>query len=182
MVLTDGRQVVVKARPCEPRLLECAAVQRSLAVDGFPCPTPLAGPGLVDTLAVSAETLVDAGAQRDVAAGAEAFATLLARLVAAAPAADAVPSLAPSPLWNGWDHDGAELWPDLDHERRNLNRVDGPAWVDTAAARVRRLLRDYGAPPCVGHGEKEAAVGGGPQLDRLSDEIAQRRERAGLDA
>jgi Phosphotransferase enzyme family len=271
MVLADGRHVVVKARQYEPRLLGCAAVQRSLAAGGFPCPTPLAGPDLVDKLAVSAETLVDAGVQRDVAAGAEPFATLLATLVAAAPAPDTVPSLTPSPPWNGWDHDGAQLWPDLDDEGRNLNRVDGPAWIDTAAAGTRRLLRGYSAPACVGHGDwesqnirwlggkaiavhdwdsviaqpeaavvgfasavwaaqggpdeassvqqsaafidayeqaagvhwtqparqaawaaglwvrlfnakKQAAAGGGRRLDRLSGEIAQRRERAGLDA
>lgn len=271
IVLADGHHVVVKARPFEPRLAGCAAVHRSLATGGFPCPTPLAGPDLVDTLAFSAETFVDAGVQRDVAAGAEAFATLLARLIAAAPAPDAVPSLAPSPPWNGWDHDGAGLWPDLDDEGRNLNRVDGPAWVDTAADAVRRLLRDYSAPACVGHGDwesqnirwlggeaiavhdwdsvivqpeaaivgfasavwaaqgepdqassveqsaafidayeqaaglrwdlptrqaawaaglwvrlfnakKEAAGGGGPQLERLSGEIAQRLEQAGLGA
>lgn len=270
IVLADGRDVVVKARPFEPRLLGCAAVQRSLAAGGFPCPTLLAGPDLVGTLAVSAETLVVTGVQRDVAGGAEAFATLLARLVAEAPAPGAVPSLAPSPPWNGWDHDGPELWPDLDDEGRNLNRVDGPAWIDTAAAAVRGLLRDYSAPACVGHGDwesqnirwlngeviavhdwdsvivqpeaaivgfasavwaaqgepdeassaeqsaafidayeqavgvpwtqrarqaawaaglwvrlfnakKDAAAGGGPRLDRLSGEIAQRLQRAGLD-
>jgi len=267
--LADGRHVVVKARPFEQRLLGCAAVQRALAAGGFPCPTPLAGPDLVGTLAVSAETLVDAGVQRDIAAGAEAFASLLARLVAAAPAPGAVPSLAPSPPWNGWDHDGTGLWPDLDDEGHNLNRVGGPAWVDTAAAAVRGLLLEYRAPACVGHGDwesqnirwldggviavhdwdsviaqpeaaiagfasavwaaqgrpdeassveqsaafidayeeaagvrwtepdrraawaaglwvrlfnakKEAAAGGGPQLDRLSGEVAQRLERAGL--
>jgi hypothetical protein len=156
VVLAGGRQVVVKARPFEPRLLGCVAVQRSLAAGGFPCPPPLAGPDVVGMLAVSAETLVDAGVQRDVAAGAEAFATLLAKLIAVAPAPDAVPSLAPSPPWNGWDHDGAELWPDLDDEGRNLNQVDGPAWVDTAAAGVQRLLRDYAAPACVGHGDWES--------------------------
>lgn len=271
LMLADGRHVVVKARPFEPRLLGCAAVQRSLAAGGFPCPTPLAGPDLVGALAVSAETVIDTGVQGDVAAGAEAFATLLARLVAEAPASDAVPSLAPSPPWNGWDHDGAELWPDLDDEGRNLNRVDGLAWIDAAAGAVRRLLRDYSAPPRVGHGDwesqnirwlggeviavhdwdsviaqpeaaivgfasavwaaqggadeassveqsaafidvyqqaagaawtkparraawaaglwvrlfnakKNAAAGGGPQLDRLADEIAQRLELAGLDA
>jgi len=156
MVLAGGRHVVVKARPFEPRLLGCAAVQRSLAAGGFPCPLPLAGPDVVGSLAVSAETLVEGGAQRVVAAGAEAFATLLARLVAVAPAPDAVPSLAPSPPWNGWDHGGAELWPDVDDEGRNLNQVDGPPWVDTAAAGVRRLLRDYSAPACVGHGDWES--------------------------
>ena len=156
VVLADGRQVVVKARPFEPRLLGCAAVQRSLASTGFPCPTPLVGPDLVGTLAVSAETLADVGVQRDVAAGAEAFAALLARLLAAAPAPDVVPSLAPSPPWNGWDHDGAELWPDRDDKGRNLNRVGGPAWLDKAAADVQRLLRDYRAPACVGHGDWES--------------------------
>lgn len=32
----------------------------------------------------------------------------------------------------------------------------GPAWLDTAAAGVRRLLRDYRAPACVGHGDWES--------------------------
>lgn len=156
VLLADGRQVVVKARPFEPRLRGCAAVQRSLAAAGFPCPVPLAGPDLEGTLAVSAETFVGVGVQRDVAPGPEAFAALLARLVAAAPVPGVVPSLAPSPPWNGWDHDGAELWPDRDDEGRNLNRVDGPAWVDRAAADVRRLLLDYRAPACVGHGDWES--------------------------
>ena len=156
VVLADRRQVVVKARPYEPRLLGCVEVQRSLAAGGFPCPAPLAGPDLIDALAVSAETFADVGVQRDVADGAEAFAGLLARLVAVAPAPEAVPSLAPSPPWNGWDHGGAELWPDRDDEGRDLNRVAGPAWVDRAAAEVRRLLRDYRAPALVGHGDWES--------------------------
>lgn len=156
VTLAGGRHVVVKVRPFEPRLSGCAAVQRSLAAGGFPCPVPLAGPDLVGTEAVSAETLVDGGAQRHSAGGAGAFAALLARLVAAAPAPDAVPSLAPSPPWNGWDHDGPGLWPDLDDEGRDLNRLDGPAWVDRAAAGVRCLLRGYSAPARVGHGDWES--------------------------
>ncbi|MDN3358505.1 phosphotransferase [Actinomadura sp. DC4] len=156
VVLADGRQVVVKVRPFEPRLRGCVEVQRSLAAGGFPCPAPLAGPDLIDTLAVTAETLADVGVQHGVADGAEAFAGLLARLVAAAPAPAAVPSLDPSPPWNGWDHGGAELWPDRDDEGRNLNRVGGPAWLDRAAADVRRLLRDHRAPDRVGHGDWES--------------------------
>jgi hypothetical protein len=156
VMLADGRRVVVKARPYEPRLLGCVEVQRSLAAGGFPCPAPLAGPDLIDALAVTAETFAGVGAQRDVAEGAEAFAALLARLVAAAPAPDAVPSLAPSPPWNAWDHGGADLWPDRDDKGRDLNRVDGPAWLDRAAAGVRRLLRGYRAPVRVGHGDWES--------------------------
>ena len=38
--LADGRRVVVKARPAEPRIAACVAVQRQLARAGFPCPAP----------------------------------------------------------------------------------------------------------------------------------------------
>ena len=42
--LADGRSVVIKVRPFEPRVAGCAAVQAYLAAAGFPCPLPLAGP------------------------------------------------------------------------------------------------------------------------------------------
>jgi hypothetical protein len=94
-VLSDGRNVVVKARPFEPLTLGCVALRRSLAADGLPYRTPLAGSDLVNRLPVSAETLVGVGVQRDVAAGADLFAALLARRVAAVPAPDVVPVARP---------------------------------------------------------------------------------------
>jgi threonine aldolase len=44
--LADGRSVVIKVRPFEPRVAGCAAVQAHLAATGFPCPVPLAGPAV----------------------------------------------------------------------------------------------------------------------------------------
>jgi hypothetical protein len=41
--LTDGREVVVKARPPADRIHGCVHVQRHLWAVGFPCPKPLAG-------------------------------------------------------------------------------------------------------------------------------------------
>jgi hypothetical protein len=38
--LADGRQVVVKTRPADPRIAGCVAVQQHLARAGFPCPAP----------------------------------------------------------------------------------------------------------------------------------------------
>ena len=42
--LTDGREVVVKARPPADRIDGCVHVQRHLWAAGFPCPEPLVGP------------------------------------------------------------------------------------------------------------------------------------------
>ena len=153
--LTDGRQVVVKARPFDQRIVGCVAVQAALAAAGFPCPGPLTEPVRVGRLAVTAEALVPAGRQLNPAGGAEPFATLLARLIGAAPDVTAVPSLAPSPPWTAWDHPGPELWPDRD-DGLSLNEVIGPVWLDDAARRVRRQMRGYDAPRRIGHGDWES--------------------------
>jgi hypothetical protein len=42
--LADGRRVVIKARPSDPRIAGCTAVQKHLARAGFPCPEPLSAP------------------------------------------------------------------------------------------------------------------------------------------
>ena len=46
--LADQRRVVVKARPAAARVAGCVAVQQALALAGFPCPRPLAGPQRLD--------------------------------------------------------------------------------------------------------------------------------------
>jgi hypothetical protein len=40
--LVDGRRVVIKARPADPRIAGCLTVQEHLARAGYPCPAPLA--------------------------------------------------------------------------------------------------------------------------------------------
>ena len=154
--LADGRQVVVKARPSDPRIAGCTAVQEHLARAGFPCPEPLTAPVETGSLTVTAEALVPGGSQLPADGGAVPFAALLSRLIGSAPGPADVPSLAPSPPWTGWDHPGSRLWPDRDDRGRDLNSAPGPAWVDDAAGRVRERLSTSAAPARVGHGDWES--------------------------
>ena len=154
--LADGSRVVIKARPCDPRIAGCTAVQEHLARAGFPCPKPLAGPVQAGGLTVTAEALVSGGSQLPADGGAGPFAALLARLISSAPSPADVPSLAPSPPWTGWDHPGPGLWPDRDDRGRDLNSTPGPAWVDAAARGVRERLRALAAPLRIGHGDWES--------------------------
>ena len=61
--LVDGRQVVVKTRPADPRIAGCVAVQQHLARSGFPCPAPLTAPVQVGGLTITAEVLLPGGSQ-----------------------------------------------------------------------------------------------------------------------
>ncbi|WP_191907900.1 phosphotransferase [Nocardioides cynanchi] len=151
--LTTGLRAVVKARPFQSRIAGCVQVQAALARGGFPCPEPLTVATRVGALTVTAEREVPGGDPLTTAAGAAPFAALLARLIASAPAAADVPSLKPSPPWTAWDHPGRRLWLDLDEHGQDLNLVDGPAWVDDAARRVRVRLTSAAVPLCVGHGD-----------------------------
>jgi Ser/Thr protein kinase RdoA (MazF antagonist) len=154
--LADGRRVVVKARPYDPRIAGCTAVQGHLARAGFPCPVPLTGPVRADGLTVTAETLVPGGSQLPATNGAAPFAALLARLIGSAPRVADVPGLAPSPPWTAWDHPGARLWPERDDQGGDLNSVPGPAWVDDAAQRARERLCASTSPASIGHGDWES--------------------------
>jgi Phosphotransferase enzyme family len=107
-------------------------------------------------MAVTAETEVPGGSPLPAEAGAAPFAALLARLIGSAPAPAAVPGLAPSPPWTGWDHPGRRLWPDLDEHGQDLNLVGGPVWVDDAARRVRERLTSAPGQVCIGHGDWES--------------------------
>jgi hypothetical protein len=154
--LADGRRVVIKARPFDPRIAGCTAVQEHLARAGFPCPAPLTAPVEANGLTVTAESLVAGGGQLRAEGGAAPFAALLCRLIGSAPGPAEVPPLAPSPPWTGWDHPGAGLWPDRDDRGRDLNSCPGPGWVDDAARRVRERLSASAAPARVGHGDWES--------------------------
>src|SRR3954462_1384436 len=68
--LDSGRQVVIKARPYDPRLMGCLAVQDHLARSGFPCPAPLTGVTRLGGLAVTAETAMPGGDQLSPESGA----------------------------------------------------------------------------------------------------------------
>jgi len=157
--LANDRQVVIKARPAPSleRLAGCVAVQQALALAGFPCPRPLAGPHRLGRLLVTAEELV-AGGERlaEKADAAARFAGLLAELVRLAPPPSAVPPLGPSPPWVGWDRQGTGLWPEADDLDADLNRHLGPGWLDEAAARVRARLAGVRLAAVVGHGDWES--------------------------
>ncbi|MFC8421978.1 phosphotransferase [Streptomyces sp. NPDC057236] len=161
--LADGREVVVKARPFEERLVGCLEVQRRMRRAGFPCPEVLAGPEPVDGRGplrgqvVTAEALVPGGTVLPSRPDApELFAAALARLMAAAPSVADVPSLAPAPPWNGWDHADPRPWPWPDDMGVDLNDRSGPGWLDEAARRVRARLRRAALPEVVGHGDFES--------------------------
>jgi Ser/Thr protein kinase RdoA (MazF antagonist) len=154
--LADGRQLVVKVRRFEERLVGCIAVQAALARAGFPCPAPLVAPATIGGHAVTAERLIPDGHLLTSANGAAFFAALLAQMIGSAPAVENVPSLSPSPPWTGWDHPGTRLWPDRDDRGQDLNRAAGPRWIDDAAQQVRQEMLAHNAPARVGHGDWES--------------------------
>lgn len=110
LVLDDGREVVVKARPPTTRIAACFAVQRHVHGRGFPCPEPLAGPAPLGALLATAEVHVARHDDPPSPPPAPASAALLASLVTVAPPATDHPDLEPAPPWVGWDHDGDALW------------------------------------------------------------------------
>jgi len=154
--LPGGLRAVVKARPFQPRIAGCLQVQAALARVGFPCPEPLTVATRVHGMTVTAETDVPGGSPLPPEAGAAPFAAFLARLIGSAPAPAAVPELAPSPPWTGWDHPGRGLWPDLDEHGQDLNLAGGPEWVDDAARRVRERLTSTPGRVRIGHGDWES--------------------------
>lgn len=166
---------------------------------------------------MSAEFLIGGGKQRDPDLSAGPYATLLGRLIAAAPEVANLPTLLPSPPWTAWDHPAAATWPERDDRGRNPNLMDGPSWIDDSARRARDLLSAYQAAAIVGlaaavwaaqgspggaagdwsrqdraaawaaglwvrlfNAKKDASEGGGPQLNRLRDELDELLYRAGL--
>ena len=160
--LRDGRSVVVKVRPAEPRLEGCTAVHRHLWEAGFPCPRPLAGPlPLADTgYAVSAESLIAGGAPYPASEGSarvQAFAGLLARFIALAPAPGEVPDLAPTPAWIHWDHPYPGVWPPPDDRDVDLNQLPDTAWLDELGHAARsRLATTRAVAPVIGHCDWES--------------------------
>lgn len=154
--LSDGLQVVVKARPFQPRIAGCVRVQAELARADFPCPRPLTVATRVRDLTVTAETAEPGGRPLHAEAGAAPFAALLARLIRSAPAPASVPHLGPSPPWTGWDHPGGRLWPDVDEHGHDLNLTTGPEWIDDVARRVRERLTTAPRRLWIGHGDWES--------------------------
>ena len=152
--LIDGRDVVVKVRAWQERLIGCGQVQHSLSVAGFPAPRLLVPPERLGQLGVSAEALIQGGAllaaEQDSAAR---FAEALAVLVRTAPDPATVSTLAPSPAWVGWDHATEKLWPAPDDREGDLNEHPGDRWLDEIGTAARRQLLALDRPAVIGHGD-----------------------------
>jgi len=160
LALADGRNVVIKVRPPQPRLLGTWQVQRHLYENGFPCPEPLAPPApIAQDLVASAEALVEGRPLPRVPAdGARRYAALLSRLIETAPPADSVSPLLPPPEWVWWDHPFPGLWPPADDRADDLNSGSGGG---SRLREVGRRLRDRLAesrqlPAVVGHADFES--------------------------
>lgn len=174
--LDDGREVVLKVRGAEARQVASTLVHEANWAAGIPCPRPLAGPEpLVDggegeqgplggpgPLAVNAETWEGEGVAAVGPLGAAGFATLLARMVAAGPPVEALPTLDPPAPWLNWAHGAAgRIWPPAASDRWDPHRLDDEIepLVHEVARRARaRLLRADAAqlPLVAAHGDFEA--------------------------
>ena len=152
--LATGREVVVKARAWQDRLVGCGQVQQSLRMGGFPAPRLLVPPARFGQLGVSAEELVHGGellAPQPDSAG--RFAEALAQLVRAAPEVSSVSTLAPSPAWVGWDDVREELWPHPDDREGDLNAHARDQWLNDIGSAARKQLRALAQPVVIGHGD-----------------------------
>jgi hypothetical protein len=142
---------VVRVRPAAPRIAACTEVQRRLFDSGYPCPQPLAGPALLGEYEATAESHIAGGVL--LPGSAQPFAAALAQMVHLAPRPGQMSSLAPAPPWAAWNHSQGGLWPwpeDLDVD---LNKVDGPGWIDAAGQDARQKLREGQDQAVIGHGD-----------------------------
>jgi len=154
--LTDGREVVVKARADDGRAASCVTAQARLTERGFPCPRPLTPAVAVGSQAVHAEEFRPGGEMLlgdspDVAVRyAEVFARLMAGL-----ADVTVPPPLPNPRWARWDHTDPGLWPSIRLlDDRDQSAV--PAYVVETAERARTRLLAADLPCVLGHADFEA--------------------------
>jgi Ser/Thr protein kinase RdoA (MazF antagonist) len=156
--LVDGRTAAVKSRPeSVERIASVLAIQRQLAVRGFPCPLPLTAASARGAMTVHAEEYWPGG---DVARGdgpgvAARFAVLLAEMAAMTDQIDATPPL-PNPIWLQWDHSGAGIWPAYASYPGLIPGAAAPRNVEDVARRVRARLRDVRLPRVIGHGDWES--------------------------
>jgi len=154
--LTDGGDVVVKARPDDGRAVPCVAAQARLAERGFPCARPLTPVVGVGSLAVHAEEFrpggeVLHGNSPDIAVR---YAKVFAQLMAELAGVTVAPPL-PNPPWVRWDHTDSGVWPAIDYlDNRDQRAV--PAYLVDTAARARRRLLAAGLPCVLGHADFEA--------------------------
>ncbi|WP_062465121.1 phosphotransferase [Demequina soli] len=168
VALADGRRVAVKRRDGGARLAIAARAHRAAARAGIDTPALLAGPDRVgDDAWLTAEDWRPEGALTPQGDAPEAFARLLARIVAALAGVEHA-GLEPTP-WTAYAH-GAEdrVWPPPGSDRWDPHRIEAdlpPALVDMARA-ARARLRASALPPVLGHADLNGMnvrwVGGSP--------------------
>jgi hypothetical protein len=154
--LTDGLDVVVKAREDDGRAVSCVAAQEWLAEHGFPCALPITPVVRVGDLAVHAEELRAGGdmLRGDSPDVAVRYAEVFARLMAELTNVTVAPPL-PNPRWARWDHTDPGLFPAIDFlDDRDQSVV--PAYVIDTAERVRGRLLTADLPCVLGHADFEA--------------------------
>ena len=154
--LTDGREVVVKARADDGRAASCVTAQARLAERGFPCPRPLTPAVAVGSQAVHAEEFRPGGEMLlgDSPDVAVRYAEVFARLMAGLADVPVAPPL-PNPRWARWDHTDPGLWPSIGFlDDRDQSAV--PAFVVETAERARARLLAADLPWVLGHADFEA--------------------------
>src|SRR5437870_2313642 len=130
--LEDGRDIVVKIRPSEPRIAACHRVHRYVHAHGFPCPEPLVQPTAIGRYTATAERY-DAGGE------------------------ELPPSPDPPPAWAWWNHPARGLWPPAAEGHIDLNaHRSEPPWLIDAVTRARTRLRAATLPSVVGHSDWES--------------------------
>ncbi|MCX5009230.1 hypothetical protein OHB05_42710 [Streptomyces sp. NBC_00638] len=154
--LADDRQVVLKIRDDDARLVACTWVQRRMWQAGFPCPEPLSGPLPLSTQAATAETPLPGSEAPEFADAPRLFAGLLADFVTCAEGLAPQQLLRPAPAWVHWYHREDRVWPVPDDRDVDLNaeRCSVTAWIDVLGAAVRERLEEIRDAACViGHGD-----------------------------
>jgi hypothetical protein len=149
LTLADERQVVVKVRAFEERLIGCGQAQEALASAGYPCPRLLVppiifGPGLL----ISAETYLPSGPLTD--PDPDVMAALLHRLIDLAP-----PLCIEPPAWAYPDHQSTGRWPHTQGDR-HLDTDRLPEWLADLTDAVRAAALAWDVPEVVGHCDFEA--------------------------
>jgi hypothetical protein len=177
LTLADERQVVVKVRAFEERLIGCGQAQEALASAGYPCPRLLVppiifGPGLL----ISAETYLPSGPLTD--PDPDVMAALLHRLIDPAP-----PLCIEPPAWAYPDHQSTGRWPHTQGDR-HLDTDRLPEWLADLTDAVRAAALAWDVPEVVGHCDFEAQNLGVSGVVYDMDSLASRPEafHAGLAA
>jgi hypothetical protein len=177
LTLADERQVVVKVRAFEKRLIACGVAQDALATAGYPCPQLLVpptafGPGLL----ISAETYLPSAPLTE--PNPDVMASMLQRLIDLAPPMHIEP-----PAWAYPDHQTDGRWPRTAGDG-DLEEAVLPEWLVDLTDAVRAAALAWDVPQVVGHCDFEAQNLGASGVVYDMDSLGSRPEafHAGLAA